>query len=291
MQDGLDIRPLTPRLGAEIRGLDAGKIDDDGFAALYRAWLDYKVLFLRDQRLDLRQLQDFSARFGELMQLPYIKPHPNHPYVIRVLKEADEVGMGTFGGDWHTDFSFLAAPPKASILYAEDIPSVGGDTLWIDMARACDALPGELRDALAGRFAIHSGKPYGVAHAPAVDKRFRGSIEIERNNPEADSETRHPAVCHHPETGESVLFVNPTYTTRIDGYQTAQSDALLGRLYRHCMRPEFGCRFRWSPGTVALWDNRNTLHYAVNDYDGHRRCLYRTTISGESLRPAELTPV
>jgi taurine dioxygenase len=278
----LEILPLTPGFGAEIGAVDAGRLDDDAFDALYRAWLDYKVLFLRDQRLDLEQLQRFSERFGELERLPYIAPHPGYPFVIRVLKEADEVGMGTFGGDWHSDFSFLAEPPKASLLYAEEIPPVGGDTLWIDMARACAALPRELHEALSGRVAIHSGKPYGTKHAPAVDSRFRGSIEIERGNPQADRETRHPAICRHPETGESILFVNPTYTTRIDGYDGAQSDALLARLYRHCTRPEFCCRFRWSPSTIAIWDNRSTLHYAVNDYDGYRRCMYRTTIRGEA---------
>jgi len=287
MTGSLDIRPLTPCLGAEIHGLDATRLDDGTFAELYRAWLERKVLFLRDQRLDLDALLAFSRRFGELMQLPYIKPCPGYPDVIRVLKEADEVGMGTFGGDWHTDFSFLDAPPRASILYAEEIPPLGGDTLWIDMARACATLPAELRDALRGRIAIHSGKPYGVAHAPAAATRFRGSIEIERGNPEADRETRHPAISRHAETGEAVLFVNPTYTTRIDGYEAAQSDALLARIYRHCMRPELGCRFRWSAGTIALWDNRNTLHYAVNDYDGYRRCLYRTTIRGEAPQAAD----
>ena len=280
MSTALDIRPLTPALGAEIAVIDATELDAAGFDALYRAWLEHKVLFLRDQDLDLEQLLAFSEGFGELMQLPYIKPHPEHPQIIHVLKQADEIGMGTFGGDWHSDFSFLAAPPKASILYAEEIPPLGGDTLWIDMVSACASLPHELRDALAGRNAIHSGKPYGVAHAPAEETRFRGSIEIERGNPEADHETRHPAIARHPETGDEILFVNPTYTTRIEGYDTAESNALLARLYRHCLRPEFGCRFRWSAGALALWDNRNTLHYAVNDYDGYRRSLYRTTILG-----------
>jgi len=286
MRAAFDIRPLTPGLGAEIDGLDVTRLDGDGFAALYRAWLRHKVLFLRGQRIDLDQLLDFSRHFGDLMQLPYIKPYDGYPDIIRVLKEADEIGMGTFGGDWHSDFSFLDAPPKASILYAEELPPLGGDTLWADTARACAALPAELRGALEGRIAIHSGRPYGVAHAPAVATRFRGSIEIERGNPEADRETRHPAICRHPETGDEMLFINPTYTTRIDGYEKAQSDALLARVYRHCLRPEFGCRFRWSPGTIALWDNRNTLHYAVNDYDGYRRCLYRTTIRGEAPRAA-----
>ena len=120
-----------------------------------------------------------------------------------------------------------------------------------------------------------------MSHAPADEEQFKGSIEIERNNPEADRETRHPAICKHPETGAELLFVNPTYTTRIDGLPPAQSRELLQDLYRHCMRPEHGCRLKWAPGSLAIWDNRSTLHYAVNDYDGYRRCLYRTTIAGD----------
>lgn len=281
MPGSLQIRPLTPKLGAEIQQLDVTRLDDSNFEQLYQAWLAHKVVFLRAQDLDLEQLQQFSQRFGEMMQLPYIKPCQDYPMIIRVLKQADEIDMGVFGGDWHSDFSFLAVPPKASILYAEELPPIGGDTLWVDMTQALARLPGELLEALQNRIAIHSGTPYGVAHAPGESTQFKGSIEIERNNPEADRETRHPAICRHPETGEPMLFVNPTYTTRIEGYSAAESTALLARIYQHCTRPEFGCRFQWSPGSIALWDNRNTMHYAVNDYDGYRRCLYRTTISGE----------
>ena len=287
MSAAFEIHPLTPALGAEIVGIDAARLDDGVFERLYRVWLERKVLFLRGQRLDLEQLLALSRRFGDLMQLPYIRPHPEYPQIIHVLKQADEIGMGTFGGDWHSDFSFLAEPPKGSILYAEEIPPLGGDTLWVDMAAACAALPADLRAALEGHDAIHSGKPYGVSHAPTEETRCRGSIEIERGNPQADRETRHPAIAGHPETGEAVLFVNPTYTTRIDGYAEADSDALLARLYRHCLRPEFGCRFRWSAGSLAIWDNRSTLHYAVNDYDGYRRSLYRTTIRGQAPLPAK----
>jgi taurine dioxygenase len=280
------ITPLTPRLGAEITDIDLRRLDDAAFEDLRQCWLDYKVLFLRDQDIDLDDLLNFSRRFGELMRLPYIQPLADHPEIIRVLKEADEVNMGVFGGDWHSDFSFLAAPPSASILYAEQIPDVGGDTLWVDMAQALEALPPQQRQLLQGKFAIHTGRPYGVTHAPQQDEQFRGSIRIERNNPEADAETRHPAICRHPDTGASVLFVNPTYTTRIDGMAAAQSQQLLASLYRHCTRPEFSCRFKWRPGSIALWDNRSTLHYAVNDYDGHRRCLYRTSIVGSAPQPA-----
>ncbi len=282
----LDITPLTPRLGAEVRGLDAASVSEAEFAALRDVFCNYKAVFLRDQRLELDQLIAFSRRFGKLMRLPYIRPLDDYPEIIRVLKKADEVNMGTFGGDWHSDFSFLEAPPMASILYATEVPPVGGDTLWIDTVEALRQLPSRLRAALEGRDAIHTGAPYGVSHAPAEETQFRGSIEIERNNPEADRETRHPAICRHPDSGLEMLFVNPTYTTRIDGYPLAESDRLLAELYRHLMRPEFACRFRWRPGSLALWDNRNTLHYAVNDYDGHRRCLYRTTIAGHPPLPA-----
>ena len=281
MAESMQITPLTPLLGAEINGIDIRRLNAESFKQLRDLWLRYKVIFLRRQSIDLDDLMQFSQRFGELMQLPYIKPHDDYPYVIRVLKEADEVNMGVFGGDWHSDFSFLEAPPSASILYAEQVPEVGGDTLWIDMAAALAALPEAQKQLLQGRDAIHCGTPYGVAHAPAEDTQFKGSIEIERNNPEADRETRHPAICRHPDSGEAVLFINPTYTTHIAGLSAGQSRALLTSLFAHCSRPEFSCRFKWQADSIAIWDNRSTQHYAVNDYDGERRCLYRTTVRGD----------
>ncbi len=286
MAGAFELEPLTPHLGAEITGVDVRRLDAGGFAELHRAWLEYKVVFLRRQELALQELVDFSRRFGELMRLPYIEPLEDYPEIIRVLKQADEVDMGVFGGEWHSDFSFLATPPKASILFAEEVPPVGGDTLWADMVTALERLPAAWRAELAGRDSIHVGAPYGVRHAPAAESRFRGSIGIERNNPEADREIRHPAICRHPETGTELLFVNPTYTTRIGGLETAASNALLAELFAHATRPEFCCRFRWRPGSLAIWDNRSTLHYAVNDYDGYRRCLYRTTIAGDAPRRA-----
>ena len=281
-----ETRPLTPSLGVEIRNIDVNRLDAEDFEHLYRLWLEYKVVFLRDQDLDLEQLQQFSARFGELMPLPYIKPHPDFPLVIRILKLAEEVDMGVFGGDWHSDFSFLEAPPRASILFAEEVPPTGGDTLWVDMCKALASLAPEIRERLTDRIAIHCGAPYGVTHAPAEDTQFKGSIEIERNNPEADRETRHPLICRHPESGDEMLFINPTYTVAIEGMPAHESDALLDQLYRHCTRPEFSCRFKWRNRSIALWDNRNTMNYAVNDYDGYRRCLYRTTIRGDKPLPA-----
>ena len=272
--------PVTPNIGAEIQGLVAADIVDETVRELRQALNHYRVIFLRDQDLDIEGLCAFSSRFGELLRLPYIEPLSGHPEVIAVLKEADEINMGVFGGDWHSDFSFLETPPMASILYSLEVPPVGGDTVWTDMARAYAALPEEMRDWLYGRNVIHTGKPYGVAHAPPEETQFKGSIKMDRGNVEADRETVHPAVCRHPETGEAILFINPTYTSRFEDLSEQESEATLSRLYSHCIRPEFNCRFRWTPGTIAVWDNRSTLHYAVNDYDGNRRLMYRTAIRG-----------
>ena len=280
----MQISPLTPSIGAEVSGVDLLHATGPEIETLRRAWLQHKVLFITHQTLDLDQFRNISARFGSLMQLPYVQPVAGFPEIIRVLKRADETDMGVFGGEWHSDFSFLTEPPSASLLYSMDVPPVGGDTLWVDMALAWRKLPSALRDQLVNRTAMHIGKPYGVAHAPDESTQFRGSIGISRNNPEADQETPHPVVCRHPDTGEEMLFVNPTYTTRIVGMEASEGEALLESVYAHCTRPEFACRWRWRRNVLAMWDNRCTMHYAVNDYDGYRRELVRTTLHGEAPR-------
>jgi len=286
MSKPISIQPLTPSIGAEISGVDLRELKQSTFDTIHECWLKHKLIFFRGQDLNLDDLIQFSQGFGELMQLPYVKPMDGYPQVIRLLKEANEINMGVFGGDWHSDFSFLNAPPMASILYAEQVPPSGGDTLWVNMAQAWQTLPTHLHEKVSGKIAIHTGTPYGVKHAPEESTQFKGSIEITRNNPEADAETRHPAICHHPQTNEEMLFISPTYTTRIDGYDETESRILLQQLYEHCTRPEFSCRLNWQPGTLAMWDNRNTMHYAVNDYDGYRRVMYRTTIKGQAPQAA-----
>jgi taurine dioxygenase len=133
---------------------------------------------------------------------------------------------------------------------------------------------------LDGLNAIHAGKPYGVGGLPK-DLAVSRSIAMERNNPEADREIAHPVVCVHPATGRRALFVNSIYTTRFEGMTPAESKPLLNFLYAHAIQPEFTCRLRWRTGDLAVWDNRCTMHYAINDYDGQRRLMHRTTIKGE----------
>ncbi len=166
----------------------------------------------------------------------------------------------------------------------ELVPPYGGDTVWVSQAAAWETLPEPLQQLLTGRDAIHVGKPYGVKWAPPVKERAGASIKMSRGDPEADTERAHPAVIRHPLTGRAASFLNPLYVTRLEGLSEAESRPILDQIQRHATRPEFCCRFRWSPGALAVWDNLFTQHYAVNDYQGHRRLMHRTTFAGPAPR-------
>lgn len=277
----LRIEKVTGSIGAEISGVDLSKpLSNSASAGIRQALVDHLVLFFRDQTLTPEQHLEFSRLFGPLCRVPYVRPMEGYPDIIAVLKEADEKKISTFGNAWHSDFSFLDKPPMASILHGVEIPSHGGDTLWINMYDAYDALSGGMKRMLKGLRAMHNGRPYGMGGV-SKDLRTSRSIGIERNNPEADREIAHPVVRLHPESGRKALFVNSIYTGRFEDMSEAESKPLLDYLYQHCLRPEFSCRFRWQTGSLAVWDNRCTMHYAVNDYDGSRRLLHRTQVQGE----------
>lgn len=277
--------PVTGNIGAEITGLDFSlPVSEDQAEALRDALDRYLVLFIPGQEIDRQRQKEITEIFGPLCQLPYVEPMPEDEYVIAVLKEADEVNVGVFGGDWHSDFSFLEKPPAGSVLHAKELPPYGGDTLWSNQVRAYETLPEDLKKLVEGKRAVHLGAPYGVKHAPPENTRSGRSIKMSRGDPTADEERFHPAVRTHPRSGRKALFINPIYTTRLENMTVEESQPHLSRLYAHMTRPELGCRHRWRPGDLVVWDNRTTLHYAVNDYDGHRRLLTRTTFAGE--RPA-----
>jgi taurine dioxygenase len=277
----LHIRPIAGSLGAEIDGVDLAKpLANSAAAAIRRAFTEHLVLFFRDQSLSPEQHLAFSRLFGPLSRMPYVKAMPDYPDIIAVLKEADESKISTFGNAWHSDFSFLEEPPLGSVLYAREVPSQGGDTLFANMYMAYEALSEGMKRLLKGFNAMHSGKPYGRGGI-SKDLRVSRSIQIERDNPEAERETVHPVVRLHPESGRKALFVNSIYTTRFENMTEAESKPLLDYLFQHCIQPEFTCRFRWQAGSLALWDNRCAMHYAINDYDGQRRLMHRTTIAGE----------
>lgn len=281
----IKIEQMTGFMGAEVSGLDiASGISPEQADTLRCALNDFHMIVLRGQHLSIGQQKQLTEVFGPLMKLPYVEPMEEDENVVGVLKEAHERNTGVFGGEWHSDFSFLENPPAGSVLSAVEVPKVGGDTVWASQVAAYSSLPEDLKKVVAGRYAVHIGAPYGVSHRPDPDKEANASIRMTRGDPAADREILHPAVVTHPVSGRQALFLNPIYTTRFEDMSEEESAPILHAVYKHCTRPDFACRLRWQAGDVAIWDNRMCLHYATNDYDGVRRLLYRTTFGG--LPPA-----
>lgn len=279
----MQIHPITGTIGAEITGLDPCRpIGKPDRKALQKALHDHLVLVFRAAHLDLDAQLRLTEVFGRPVPLPYITPMKDQPLAVRVLKEAGD-RSGVFGGDWHSDMSFVAEPPAGSLLNAREVPAAGGDTLFANQVAAWHALSPALRDLLDGREAIHVGKPYGVRWAPPEHAQSKGAIEMVRGDPKADEERRHPAVLTHPETGRRSLYLNPIYVTRLSGMTEEESRPVLDILRQHATRPEFSMRLRWRAGDLAIWDNYATLHFAVNDYAGHRREMWRTTFAGPPI--------
>lgn len=276
----MQITPTSNSVGAEISDVDLREISDDELAQITEAWSDHGVLFFRDQHLSPEDHIGFAERFGSININRFFKAVDGHPEIAEVLKEADQTR--NIGGGWHTDHSYDIEPAKGSILYAHEIPPVGGDTLFAGMGAAYDALSDDFQSMLRGLRAVHSSRHVFGAHTKATEG-VEGRIG---NADQAMQDAIHPVVVAHPVTARPLLYVNPGFTIGIDGWSQAESKALLDFLFEHTRRPEFHTRFKWTPGAVAMWDNRSTWHFALNDYQGHRRYLHRITIEGTALDAA-----
>ena len=276
----MQIKALAPACGAEVLGLDLADPSAAAMQRIHQALADHAVLFFRDQHLTPTQQLAVTQRFGAILRVPYIRHLDQYPDIIAVLKEAEERNISTFGGTWHSDFSFLEEPPSLTLLYALELPELGGDTLWASQYAAYEALSPGMRTMLDPLRAIQSAWPHGTK-GPAAGTAVSRSIGMVRGDPAADREIAQPVVRVHPVTGRKALFVNPVYTQRFEGMSEAESRPLLQYLFAHATRAEFTCRLRWAPGTLAVWDNRCLLHLAINDYDGSRRLLHRTTVAGQ----------
>ncbi|MFP6616383.1 MAG: TauD/TfdA family dioxygenase [Candidatus Hydrogenedentota bacterium] len=276
----IDVKPVAGALGAEIKGIDlSAPMADDLFAETRDAFLEFHVIFFRDQTLTPDQQTDFGRRFGTLNIHPYITALNGHPEIIPIVKEKGD--KANFGGGWHSDMSFLLEPALGSVLYALDSPSFGGDTLWANQIAAYDALSDGLKETLSGLNAIHSASSqYGYGGESDRNNAKRKSMEVAVTE-EAEATVIHPVVRTHPDTGEKALYVNPPFTVNFEGWTKRESRPLLQFLYEHCTSEQFTCRFRWEPKSLAFWDNRCTQHYALNDYDGQRREMHRVTIDGD----------
>lgn len=272
------VEPISGTLGAEISGVDLSQIDDTVFADIRQAFLDHHVLFFHDQSLTPDQYLAFAARFGRTAEYPFAKGLESHPEITEIIKEPEQTS--NFGGMWHTDTTYQPVPPKATMLYAVETPEAGGDTLFASMHAAYETLSDGMRAILDGLEAINSSDLHGSSlRGDHLKTGTMGAKDIVRTAREA----RHPAVRIHPETGRKALFVNPAHTVRFSTMTRAESLPILTYLYKHAVQPEFTCRFRWRPGSLAVWDNRSTWHTAINDYDGHRRVMRRITIEGDPM--------
>jgi taurine dioxygenase len=279
----IEVLPLCGALGAELRGVDlAQPLEEDALAAIRRAFLDHGLVFFRDQKLTADAQLAFARRLGDPEVHPIVNGTDAHPELVRVWKPAGQ--SASFGVGWHSDNSFFERPSRATLLWGETIPPVGGDTLFASTERAFEALSPALRGFLAGLRAVHSARR---AYDPALvgEAKYRGETPITYRWSEAvTAAVEHPVVRTHPETGRRSLYVNPMFTESLVGLAPAESRALLDFLFEHCARPDFQARLRWAPGTVAMWDNRCLWHYALDDYRDFERVLFRVTLAGE--RPA-----
>ncbi len=279
----LDLHPITPTIGAEIIGVDLANLDDAAFAAIQQALLDRQVIVFRDQHLRPEDHLAFARRFGELEPPHPVFAHlPAHPQVSILENLGDQ---GVYNDEWHTDVTFRECPALGSILYARVIPESGGDTLWSNMQAAYAALAAPVKRMIEGLTATHDicgGGPYGrvpsyreiLLAQPDGLQRLHG---IERDFPPIS----HPVVRTHPETGRRALFVNRSFTTRIDGVSKLESAWLLGLLLEHAEQVAFQMRHRWRANDLVMWDNRCSQHLAVADYAPAHRLMHRITVQGD----------
>ena len=279
----LDIKPIAGALGAELHGIDLSQeLDEAAITAVQKALHDYLVIFFRDQKITPYQHLAFARRFGDVEAHRYAKGLKSHPEVLPVIKEATD-RAANFGGIWHSDVAFHAEPPMGQILYALEVPEAGGDTIFVNMYRAYETLSEGMKRMLEGVNAVFTGaRSYGGSDSEVTKRRalFSKSMDVKVMD-NAESETAHPLIRTHPETGRKSLFISGIAIRRLEGMTVEESHPVLSYLKKHAIRPENTCQFHWRRGSIAFWDNRCTQHYALNDYHGQRRIMHRVTIAGE----------
>ncbi len=277
----LNVDQLVPAIGAEVSNIDlaeAGR-NDDLFGEIRQLLLKHKVLFFRDQALPPGDQVAFAEKFGALEAHPIAPSHPDFPTLLLIHRQAER---STYENVWHSDASFRSEPPMGAVLKCDECPSVGGDTMWANMALAYDRLPDRIKERIGDLLAQHSlEQSFGGAMSP--EKR---AALVAENPP-----SNHPVVRTHPETGEKILYVNQGFATHFVNFQrfdrirvgqdfTMESNHLMNYLLSQAAIPEYQVRIRWRPGTVAVWDNRVCQHYAVHDYYPSPRKMARATITG-----------
>ena len=263
------VRPVGGLIGAEIAGVDLARdYPDETYQAIRRAWAEYGVIFFRGQFLTAEQRERFARRFGGIRTTQQLRKEPHQTRNV--------------GESWHVDMTCFEEPPIGTMLFAEECPPHGGDTMFAGMAPAYDELSAGLRRTLVTMRAVHANvRNLGLSYEQTSPP------EPSVSQYDAAEGVLHPVVTRHPETGRNVLYVNPEYTARFEGWTRRESLGLLRYLFRHGERPEFCTRFQWQAGSIAFWDNRQVWHLAVNDYHGLRRVMNRILLTGARPAPAQ----
>ena len=279
----ITVRPLAGALGAEIGGVALTRAlgDNRTWSEIHQAFLDHLVIVFRDQDLSPADLMAVGQRFGEPSHYPFVHGIDGYPFIFEIVKSAEE--RKNFGNAWHSDTTYLPRPPLATLLYAKETPSHGGDTLFANQYLAYETLSEGMRhllDRLAGvnSAALKRGGGRANRHDDIAGMRVHNTADAEAYK------AIHPVARTHPETGRKALYLNRSHTIRFEGMTEEESLPLIDWLADHAVQPEFTCRLAWRPGTLAIWDNRCVQHYAINDYHGQRRVMQRLTVGPEVPR-------
>ena len=276
------VTPLAPSMGAEITGIDltkhfnrsANRIDSAVMADIKAVWLERQLIVIRQQSITPEQQLRFAESLGEPDIYPFLQGLDGFPMITEVLKKETETV--NFGGVWHSDTTYQLCPPMATVLYAKELPPIGGDTLFSNQYAAYEQLSDGLKRTIGTLRGVNSaGKKRVSATRKERVKESGSGIKAEKMI------GIHPVVRTHPDTGRQSLFINPAHTVSFDEWTEPESAGLLAFLFAHQIAPEFQCRLSWQAGDIAIWDNRCTLHYPLNDYHGYRRLLHRITLKGD----------
>lgn len=285
VSNSIEIQPMSGAVGAVVSGVDLTEpLRADELATLRTTLGEYGVIFFRKQPLTPDTQVAFAEQWGEINVNRFFTPVEGHPKVAEVLKEPHHAK--NIGGGWHTDHSYDQIPAMGSLLHAKEIPPIGGDTLFANMFKAYDALSAGMKKMLGELKAVHSSRHVFGKDARRYKEQDNDLLTRLGNAEAATQDAVHPVVIKHPISGKKALYVNPGFTIRFDGWTAEESEPLLSFLYQHAVKPEFVGRFEWEVGSLALWDNRATWHYALNDYPGHRRHMHRITLEGDEIHAA-----
>ncbi|HEX5453420.1 MAG TPA: TauD/TfdA family dioxygenase [Stellaceae bacterium] len=272
----ITVRPLAGALGAEIAGVDLRQpLSNRARSEIHHAFLAHCAIYLRDQELGGADLLRFARYFAEPAYYPFVEGMPDFPQIFELRKEPDQ--KENVGGAWHSDTTYIERPPIGTMLYAREVPEYGGDTMVANQYLAYDALSPGMQEMLGGLTGIYSARMNGGRGGREENKHMKM-----RNTDQAEQiEAEHPVVRTHPETGRKALYVSNRHTIRFKGWTEAESKPLIDFLQAHCTRPELTARIRWRKGTVTIWDNRCVQHFAINDYHGQRRVMWRLPVGAE----------